>query len=60
MIEDIDDIMENRRIAVNRTRNAASKGDPIAGSLVNLEMSANMFFLGIDEDEDDSDMCMYP
>lgn len=54
------DVMRARRNAVQMARDAAARGDPLAGMLSELERAASPFFLGIDEDPDDSDMHVYP
>lgn len=59
-LENIDDTMQNRRLARRMVNEAASKGNPIAGMLEALESLAAPFFLGVDEDPDDSDMDVYP
>jgi hypothetical protein len=56
----IDEIMKARRIARKRVNDAASRGDPIAGALEALEHLAEPFFLGVDEDPDDSDLGVFP
>ncbi len=58
--EDIDTTMENRRIAGQSASDAAARGEPTAGQLADLENLATPFFLGVDEDEDSSDMDVYP
>ncbi len=59
-IGDIDDTMDNREIAKRMSSDAVSRGDAIAGGLADLENAASPFFLGVDEDEDSSDMDVYP
>lgn len=54
---DIDHIMEDRRKAVKAMQ---SSNNPLADSCMALELLAAPFFLGIDEDEDDSDMVVWP
>ena len=56
----IDETMRNREIARKIASDAASKGDPIAGALAALENIAAPFYLGIDSDEDDSDLDVFP
>jgi hypothetical protein len=58
--EDIEEIMQARKIAMDMVRDAALRGDPEAGSLLALEALAEPFFLGVDEDPDDSDMDVWP
>lgn len=60
MNEDIGDVMLSRKIARKMAGNAASRGDPLAGVLAELENSAAVFFLGIDEDPDGSDLDVFP
>jgi hypothetical protein len=57
---DIDDIMRNRRIAREAVNRAASRGDKLCGMLEALEHLAQPFFLGVDEDPDDSDLQVFP
>lgn len=57
---DIDDTMRNRRIARKQAGDAASRGDPVAGMLSEMENVAAPFFLGVDEDPDSSDLDVYP
>jgi len=45
-----------RRDAIAMARDAASRGDSLAGMLSELERLAEPFYLGIDEDPDDSDL----
>lgn len=56
----VEDTMKNREAAVRMARDAAARGDSLAGMLSELERSAAPFFLGIDEDPDDSDMDVFP
>lgn len=58
--DDYEETLANRRVAIQMAREAALRGDPLAGSLAALELMAEPFFLGIDEDEDDSDLDVYP
>ena len=58
--EFIEETMQARKNAVFLYRLAASRGDSLAGMLANLEGLASPFFLGIDEDGDDSDMDVFP
>lgn len=57
---DIDEIIENRKIARRMASDAASKGDPIAGALAELENIAAPFYLGIDADENPDDLAVFP
>lgn len=58
--EDAEETICNRKIAVRMAREAAGRGDSLAGMLSELERSAAPFFLGLDEDPDDSDMDVWP
>ena len=60
MNEDIGDVMLSRKITRKITGNTASHGDPLADILAELENSAAVFFLGIDEDPDGSDLDVFP
>ena len=60
MSEDIDETILNRKIARKLAGDAASKGDPIAGALAELENAALPFYLGVDADENSEDMDVYP
>lgn len=55
--DDLDEIMEARRTA---RQMASEVGGDLVGRLADLELLAIPFFLGVDEDEDDSDMDVYP
>jgi hypothetical protein len=57
---DLDETMRNRKAAMEMAREAAFRGDPLAGSLFALEHLAEPFFLGVDEDPDDSDLDVFP
>jgi len=57
---DHDDVIANRRIAVQWANDAASRGHPLAGALASLELASSPFYLGIDEDSDDSDLQVWP
>ena len=58
--EDMGNIMRAREIVMKRVRDAAAAGDSLAGSLLDLEITAAPFFLGTDEDPDDSDLGVWP
>lgn len=58
--ERINETLRARKAAVKMAREEASQGDPLAGMLSNLELLASPFFLGIDEDADDSDLDLWP
>lgn len=58
--KDAEDTIKNRRIARRMMNEAASKGDAIAGMSEAMEYLASPFFLGVDEDEDDSDLAVFP
>ena len=58
--EFIEETIQARKNAVFLYRLAASRGDSLAGMLANLEGLTSPFFLGIDEDGDDSDMEVFP
>lgn len=57
---DIDEVMRNRQIAKKMASKLASKGNPIAGMLAELENVASPFFLGIDADENAEDLGVTP
>ena len=56
-VKRIEDTKANRRIAMQR---AMESVDPIAAQLKELEIIASPFFLGLDEDADDSDLNVFP
>lgn len=55
-----EDIVKARKVAMDMACDAAFRGDSLAGSLMALEHYAEPYFLGLDEDEDDSDMDVWP
>ena len=56
----IEDIMANREIAVEQMHELASRGHDLAGMCVELELAASPFYLGLEADDDDSDLMVYP
>jgi hypothetical protein len=59
-MSDVSDVFEARKKAIQAASDAASAGDPIAGMLADLENLAQPFYLGLDCDEDDSDLWVWP
>lgn len=55
-----DDVIEQRKIALKMVRDAAAKGNAIAGMLSELERYAAPFYLDVDGDPDGSDMDVFP
>jgi hypothetical protein len=52
-----DEIMAARKIAMQA---ALESDSPLAAQLKELEILASPFFMGLDEDLDDSDICVFP
>ena len=46
--------------AMKRISDSASKGDDLCGMLMALENDAAPYFLGVDQDDDDSDLAVWP
>ncbi len=59
-LDHIEETMNNRRIAREAANDAASRGDPIAGQLEALEFLAAPYYLGLDSDENDEDLDVFP
>ena len=59
-MDDIDETIANRKLARKLAGDAASKGDPIAGALAELENIASPFYLGVDSNENSEDLDVYP
>lgn len=57
---DIDEVIRNRQIAKKMASELASKGNPIAGMLAELENAASPYFLGIDANENTEDLDVMP
>lgn len=58
-----EETIANRKIALRWARDAASRGDPLAGSLSELERHASESMPGWEfaiDDEDDSDLDVFP
>ena len=59
-LEHIDETMKNRSIARRMVNDAASAGHPLAGAVEALENLAASYYLGLDADENDEDLDVYP
>jgi hypothetical protein len=55
-----EETIKNRRIALEMTNKAAMRGHGICAALFALESFAAPFYLGLDEDPDDSDLDVFP
>jgi hypothetical protein len=55
--DDIDDILEARKIAMKMVKESDCT---LANELLALEFLVSPFYLGIDEDNDDSDLAVFP
>ncbi len=58
--DDVDETTANRKVARKMASDAASRGDPLAGALADLENLAQPFYLGLDADDDSSDLDVFP
>lgn len=54
--EKIKDAVKYRKWMMKRVRHRAAMGDPICGSLIELESMASPFYLGMDDSDDLSDL----
>lgn len=58
--DDANETIENRKIAVRAMRDAAARGNGLAGAALEIEAIAEPYFLGFDEDEDGTDLDVFP